>query len=97
MSSAVDERRPPTTCAFSLNHGHETVRWLPRHFGYLAYLFDHGDKPITCWDLYLAIRPEEKEKTGGPGWSIVWPVMPGRIAAQLFFRVRQPPCRDWRW
>jgi hypothetical protein len=36
---------------------------------YLAYLFDHGDKPITCWDLYLAIRPEEKEKIGGPGWS----------------------------
>lgn len=36
---------------------------------YLAYLFDHGDKPITCWDLYFAIRPEEKEKIGGPGWS----------------------------
>lgn len=36
---------------------------------YLSYLFDHGDKPITCWDLYLAIRPDEKEKIGGPGWS----------------------------
>lgn len=36
---------------------------------YLAYLFDHGDKPITSWDLYFAIRPEEKEKIGGPVWS----------------------------
>jgi hypothetical protein len=36
---------------------------------YLAYLFNHGDKPITCWDLYFALRPEEKEKIGGPGWS----------------------------
>ena len=36
---------------------------------YLAYLFDHGEKPITCWDLYFALRPEEKEKIGGPGWS----------------------------
>ncbi len=35
----------------------------------VGYLFVHGDKPITCWDLYLAIRPEEKEKIGGPGWS----------------------------
>jgi len=36
---------------------------------YLAYLFDHGETPITCWDLYLAIRPEQKDKIGGPGWS----------------------------
>jgi hypothetical protein len=36
---------------------------------YLVYLFDHGDKPITCWDLYFAIRPEEKKQIGGPSWS----------------------------
>lgn len=36
---------------------------------YLAYLFDHVEKPISCWDLYLEIRPEEKDKIGGPSWS----------------------------
>lgn len=36
---------------------------------YLAHLFDHSENPITCWDLYLEIRPEKKEKIGEPFWS----------------------------